>query len=211
MNYANIKFVDIADGAGVRTSLFVSGCRLHCKGCFNPETWSFDAGEPFDDAVAERIWKSLEPAWIDGLTVLGGEPFEPENQRVLRPFLEETRRRFPSKNIWCFTGYVYDRDLAPAGGARRTEDTDAMLDCIDVLVDGPFMEERHDVSLRFRGSSNQRLIDMAASRAALREVAEAVPREVAEAAPGSPAAPDGEAAIPVVIWHDDEVYETHTM
>lgn len=215
MNYANIKFVDIADGAGVRTSLFVSGCRLHCKGCFNPETWSFDAGEPFDDAVAERIWKSLEPAWIDGLTVLGGEPFEPENQRVLRPFLEETRRRFPSKNIWCFTGYVYDRDLAPAGGARRTEDTDAMLDCIDVLVDGPFMEERHDVSLRFRGSSNQRLIDMAVSRAALREVAEAVPDSSAapdgSATADSPAAPDGKAAIPVVIWHDDEVYETHTM
>ncbi len=183
MNYANIKYCDIANGVGVRTTLFVSGCRVHCPGCFNAEAWDFDAGQPFDEAVAEKIWKSLEPAWIEGLTLLGGEPFEPENQAVLRPFLEETRRRFPAKNIWCFTGYRYDRDLLPEGGHRRTADTDAMLACIDVLVDGPFVAEEHDITLRFKGSANQRLIDLPASRAA-----------------GS-----------VVLWHDQEVYSTHTM
>ena len=183
MNYANIKYCDIANGVGVRTTLFVSGCRVHCPGCFNAEAWDFDAGLPFDDTVAEKLWKSLEPAWIDGLTLLGGEPFEPENQAVLRPFLEETRRRLPGKSIWCFTGYRYDRDLLPTDGRKRTDDTDAMLACIDVLVDGPYVAAEHDITLRFRGSANQRIIDLAASRAA------------------------GE----VVLWQDEEVYATHTM
>lgn len=196
MNYANIKLCDIADGPGVRTSLFVSGCRLHCPGCFNGSAWDFAAGEPFDAAVAERVWESMEPSWVDGLTVLGGEPFEPENQAALRPFLEETRRRLPGKGVWCFTGYVLDRDLLPAEGRRRTADTDAMLACIDVLVDGPFQQERHDVSLRFRGSSNQRLIDVPATLAA---------RAAATAAGADPD------AVPPVAWHDEKVYETHSM
>ena len=183
MNYANIKYCDIANGVGVRTTLFVSGCRVHCPGCFNAEAWDFDAGQPFDEAVAKKIWKSLEPAWIDGLTLLGGEPFEPENQAVLRPFLEETRRRLPHKSIWCFTGYRYDQDLLSEEGRKRTADTDPMLACIDVLVDGPFVEAEHDVTLRFKGSANQRLIDVPASQVA-----------------GN-----------VVLWHDQEVYATHTM
>lgn len=196
MRYSNIKYCDIANGVGVRTSLFVSGCRVHCPGCFNAEAWDFEAGEPFDAAVAERIWKSLESSWNAGLSVLGGEPFEPENQAALRPFLEETRRRFPHKTIWCYTGYVYERDLAPAGGKRHTEDTEAMLACVDVLVDGPFMASNHDITLRFRGSSNQRLIDMVATNAA-RARARADNTDLAAVAP--------------VMWHDQEVYETHTM
>lgn len=196
MNYANIKFCDIANGVGVRTSLFVSGCRVHCPGCFNEEAWDFEAGKPFDDAAAERIWKSLEPRWAAGLSVLGGEPFEPENQAVLRPFLEETKRRFPDKPIWCYTGYVYERDLAPAGAKMHTADTEAMLACIDVLVDGPFMSCNKDITLRFRGSSNQRLIDMAATNAA-RAQARADNTDLAGVEP--------------IPWHDQEVYETHTM
>jgi anaerobic ribonucleoside-triphosphate reductase activating protein len=183
MNYATIKQCDIANGPGVRTSLFVSGCRVHCPGCFNSEAWDFAAGQHFDDQVAERIWHSLEPAWVRGLSVLGGEPFEPENQQGLLPFLEETRRRFPAKDVWAFSGYLYDRDLAPADGRRHTEHTERLLACVDVLVDGPFVAAEHDITLRFRGSANQRLIDVAASRAA------------------------GE----VVWWHDETVYETHTM
>lgn len=183
MNYANIKYCDVANGVGVRTTLFVSGCRVHCPGCFNAEAWDFAAGLPFDASVAERVWKSLEPVWVNGITLLGGEPFEPENQAALRPFLEETRRRFPNKSVWCFTGYRYDYDLLPDGGRRHTGDTDAMLACIDVLVDGPYIAEEHSVSLRFKGSANQRIIDLAASRTA------------------------GE----VMLWRDEEVYATHTM
>ena len=196
MNYANIKYCDIANGPGVRTTLFVSGCRVHCPGCFNEVAWDFRAGEPFDDAVRERVWESLEPAWVDGLTVLGGEPFEPENQTALLPFLEETRRRFPGKGVWCFTGYLLDRDILPEGGRKRTPDTDAMLACLDVLVDGPFVQAQHDISLRFRGSANQRLIDVPATLAARAEALR-VGRD-----------PD---AAPPVSWHDERVYETHTM
>lgn len=165
MNYAKIKYCDIANGTGVRTTLFVSGCRVRCPGCFNTEAWDFEAGDLFDEAAAETVWKSLEPSWIDGLTILGGEPFEPENQAALRPFLEETRRRFPEKNVWCFTGYMYNVDLLPKDGRKHTDDTDAMLACIDVLVDGPFVEDLHDITLWFCGSSNQRHINLAAMRA----------------------------------------------
>ena len=183
LNYANIKYCDIANGVGVRTTLFVSGCRVKCPGCFNAEAWDFCAGEPFDEAVAQKVWKSLESPWVDGLTILGGEPFEPENQAGLRPFLEETRRRFPNKGIWCFSGYLYDVDLLPADGRRHTCDTDAMLACIDVLVDGPYVAADHDVTLRFRGSANQRLINLAAMRAA----------------------GDLQTIIP---WHDEKIYAT---
>lgn len=159
MNYANIKFNDIADGEGVRTTLFVSGCTNRCKGCFQPETWDFGYGEPFTDEVEDTILKSLEPSYIDGLTLLGGEPFEPSNQVALLPFLRRVRARFPEKTIWAFTGFVYDRDLV-AGGRKHTHCTDELLSLIDILVDGPYMEDRRSLMLQFRGSANQRVIDM---------------------------------------------------
>ena len=159
MNYAGIKYCDIANGTGCRTVLFVSGCRNACKGCFQPQTWDFGYGEPFDEKVQEEVLKSLEPDYITGITVLGGEPFEPENQKELVPFMRKVVARYPNKNVWAFTGYIYDKDLV-AGGRRHTEDTDELLSMIDVLVDGPFQEEKKDITLRFRGSSNQRILDL---------------------------------------------------
>lgn len=159
MNYGAIKKFDIADGEGVRVSLFVSGCRNCCKGCFQPETWDFCYGQPFTTQVQEEILLALEPDYINGLTVLGGEPFEEENQAVLTPFLSMVRKRFPNKTIWCYTGYIYDSDLMP-GGKKHTEFTDEMLSYIDVLVDGPFIESKKDISLQFRGSSNQRILHL---------------------------------------------------
>lgn len=165
MHFGNVKYCDIADGEGVRTSLFVSGCTHRCKGCFQPETWDFSYGQEFDGAVMEDILESLRPAYVDGLTVLGGEPMEPDNQRALAPFLEQVKARFPGKTIWMYTGDVYE-ELADPSGARRTEATDRVLACVDVLVDGPYVQELHDISARFRGSSNQRIIDLPATRAA---------------------------------------------
>ena len=159
MNYAGIKYCDIANGTGCRTVLFVSGCRNACKGCFQPQTWDFGYGEPFDERVQEEVLKSLEPDYITGITVLGGEPFEPENQKELVPFMRKVVARYPNKNVWAFTGYIYDKDLV-AGGRRHTEDTDELLSMIDVLVDGPFQEEKKDITLKFRGSSNQRILDL---------------------------------------------------
>ena len=159
MNYAGIKYCDIANGTGCRTVLFVSGCRNACKGCFQPQTWDFGYGEPFDEKVQEEVLKSLEPDYITGITVLGGEPFEPENQKELVPFMRKVVARYPNKNVWAFTGYMYDKDLV-AGGRRHTEDTDELLSMIDVLVDGPFQEEKKDITLKFRGSSNQRILDL---------------------------------------------------
>ena len=141
MNYAGIKYCDIANGTGCRTVLFVSGCRNACKGCFQPQTWDFGYGEPFDEKVQEEVLKSLEPDYITGITVLGGEPFEPENQKELVPFMRKVVARYPNKNVWAFTGYIYDKDLV-AGGRRHTEDTDELLSMIDVLVDGPFRRKR---------------------------------------------------------------------
>ena len=164
MNYSAVKYCDIADGLGVRTSLFVSGCRNHCKGCFQPETWDFCHGKPFDSAVEEEILESLKPDYIRGLTLLGGDPFEPENQRDLLPLLRQVRARYPQKTVWCFTGYRLDDELQRDGSHPRCEVTDAMLDCIDVLVDGRFREELKDISLQFRGSRNQRVIDMNETR-----------------------------------------------
>ncbi len=158
MRYSAIKYCDIANGTGVRTVLFVSGCRNHCKGCFQPETWDFEHGEPFTAAVEEEILASLAPGYISGLTLLGGDPFEPENQEALLPFLRRVRQEHPDKDIWAYTGYVLERDLAE-GGRCHTAETDEMLSLIDVLVDGPYIEEQHDISLRFRGSRNQRLIN----------------------------------------------------
>ena len=159
MNYAGIKYCDIANGTGCRTVLFVSGCRNACKGCFQPQTWDFGYGEPFDEKVQEEVLKSLEPDYITGITALGGEPFEPENQKELVPFMRKVVARYPNKNVWAFTGYIYDKDLV-AGGRRHTEDTDELLSMIDVLVDGPFQEEKKDITLKFRGSSNQRILDL---------------------------------------------------
>ena len=157
MYYGNIKKYDIANGPGVRISLFVSGCRHHCKGCFNAATWSFTYGQPYTPAVEEEILKSMEPDYVTGFTALGGEPFEPENQRELVKLFHRIRERYPQKSLWCYSGYTLETDLAP-GGKVYTEVTEEMLSCIDVLVDGEFVEEEKDLSLRFRGSRNQRLI-----------------------------------------------------
>ena len=159
MYYGMIKKCDIADGPGVRVSLFVSGCRHHCKGCFNAETWDFAYGSPYTKETEEEILRLLEPDYIRGFTLLGGEPFEPENQRELAGLLARIRETHPGKDIWCYTGYLYDRDLQP-GGCVFTDVTETMLSCIDVLVDGEFIEEQKDVTLRFRGSRNQRILTL---------------------------------------------------
>lgn len=159
MNYAEIKKTDIANGPGVRVSLFVSGCTHRCKGCFNEIAWDFNYGRPFDGGVCEELYAALAPKFISGLTVLGGEPFEPENQRALLPFLREVRKRFPQKSIWVFTGYVFEDELL-SGSRARCEVTDELLSLIDVLVDGRFEDEKKDITLRFKGSSNQRIIDV---------------------------------------------------
>ena len=159
MNYATIKYCDIANGEGVRTSLFVSGCRRHCPNCFNAVAWDFGYGAPFTKEVRNEILESLAPGYINGLSLLGGEPFEPENQRVLLPFLKKVRERFPKKNIWCYTGYLFDKELLGESRAR-CECTDEMLSLIDVLVDGEFVQKLYSVALAFRGSENQRIIDV---------------------------------------------------
>ena len=159
MNYAGIKEYDIANGPGIRFSLFVSGCTHHCKGCFNPETWSFDYGQPFTDETEQELLQSLSPGYIAGLTLLGGEPMEPVNQRRLLPLLQRVRQQYPQKNVWCYTGYTLETDLLQESRAR-CEVTDELLRLIDVLVDGEFITERKSLRLRFRGSDNQRLIDL---------------------------------------------------
>ncbi len=180
MNYAEIKYCDIANGAGVRTSLFVSGCRHHCPGCFNPGTWDFSAGKPFTLAVEEEIFESLEPSYVVGLTLLGGEPMEPENQAVLAGFLERLHRRHPSKTVWLYTGFTWD-DIVGGQSRAHTKDAPRILAQLDVLVDGPFVLEKKNLMLRFRGSSNQRIID--------------VPRSLE--------------AGKVCLWEDDPVFVDH--
>lgn len=180
MNYATIKTCDIANGPGVRTSLFVSGCTHHCKNCFNAEAWSFDAGAPFTAAVEAQIIADCAPEYITGLSLLGGEPMEPQNQRALLPFVQRFRAAYPAKDVWCYSGYTWEELTA---GRAHCEVTDALLRQLDVLVDGKFVQERYDISLRFRGSSNQRLID--------------VPRSLATGT--------------VVLWQDKPVFATHEM
>lgn len=158
MNYATIKPWDIANGPGVRVSLFVSGCTHHCKDCFNPEAWDFDYGQPFDEAVMDHILALLRPHYIRGITYLGGEPFEPQNQPGLLELSRRIKRELPEKSIWSFTGYVYGKNLPQLPGI-----TDELLRSLDVLVDGPFVASLKNLSLRFRGSSNQRLIDVPAT------------------------------------------------
>ena len=163
MNYSAIKYCDIANGIGVRITLFVSGCTNHCKNCFQPQTWDFDFGEPFTEETEEKLLEMLKPDYINGLTLLGGEPMEPQNQRALVPFLKRVREVYPNKNIWCFTGFTYEV-LKTDGSHPRCEVTDEMLSLIDVLVDGRYVDELKDLTLQFRGSSNQRLIDMVKTR-----------------------------------------------
>ena len=162
MNYASIRTCDIANGEGVRVSLFVSGCTHRCKGCFNEEAQAFGFGSPFTREVEDEVLGSLAPSYIAGLTLLGGEPMEPENQRALAPFLRRFRRRFGgAKTLWIYTGCIWEKLAGQSGPYRwRTEDTDEVLAMADVLVDGPFVEELKDISLKFRGSSNQRIIDI---------------------------------------------------
>ena len=164
MNYCNIKYFDIADGEGVRTTLFVSGCTNRCEGCFQPETWDFGYGKEFTKETEDEILKSLEPYYVNGLTLLGGEPFEPKNQPTLVELLRRVRKEYPDKNVWCFTGFTLDGELTKEGAYPRTELTDEMLSLIDVLVDGRFVNSLKDISLRFRGSSNQRVIDLNETR-----------------------------------------------
>lgn len=179
MNYADIKVCDIANGPGVRVSLFVCGCRNGCEGCFNPDQQSFDAGTPFTRDTWALIEDHMRPCFVEGLTLLGGEPFEPENQRDLLPFLRHVRESVPGKTIWAYSGFTWDEMM---GGSRASmPETPEILSLIDVLVDGRFVMDAKDISLRFRGSANQRVIDVKKSL------------ETGEA----------------VIWHDDRVFETH--
>lgn len=163
MHYGEIKNCDIANGIGVRVSLFVSGCTNHCEGCFQPETWDFNYGNDFTEETESKILEMLAPDYICGLTVLGGEPFEPENQRVLVDFLRKVRRKYPEKSIWCFTGFTLEM-LETEGTHCHCEVTEEMLSLIDVLVDGRFDKNKKNISLRFRGSENQRLIDLNLTR-----------------------------------------------
>ncbi len=158
MNYCNIKKVDIADGLGVRVTLFVSGCTHHCKGCFQPETWDFDYGELFTSDTENELIEALKPDYIDGLTLLGGEPFEPENQKALLPFLKKVRNIYPEKTIWAYSGYTFEELIN--NSRAKCECTDEILSLIDVLVDGEFKIDLKNISLKFRGSSNQRVIDV---------------------------------------------------
>lgn len=184
MNYAEIKYCDIANGVGVRTTLFVSGCRLHCPHCFNEVAWDFSAGKPFTREVEDQIIESLDTPYVTGLSVLGGEPMEPENQQGLVGFLERVRERFGArKSIWMYSGHTWEQ-LAPGGAWNLGEVTDRILDVLDVLVDGPFVQDKHDITLRFRGSSNQRLIDVPATL---------------------------ESAEGVVLWQDDPLFSTHAL
>lgn len=159
MYYATIKNCDIANGPGVRVSLFVSGCTHHCPGCFNEVAWDFHYGEPFTQQTIDTILEMLAPAYIRGLTLLGGEPFEPENQGPIVELLRQVKVKYPKKSIWAFSGYLFDRDILP-GKLGDPAITREYLGYLDVLVDGPFVEAKKDLALRFRGSSNQRLIDV---------------------------------------------------
>ena len=183
MNYAGIKEYDIANGPGIRFSLFVSGCTHHCKGCFNPDTWSFHYGKPFTKETEEYIIRQLGQDCYQGMTLLGGEPMEPENQRELLPFVRNFKALYPHKTVWCYSGYTWEQLTGTEPCAARCEVTDELLALLDVLVDGRFVEAQHDITLRFRGSSNQRLLD--------------VPRSLAAGQP--------------VWWEDEQVFATHTM
>lgn len=157
MNYSEIKNCDIANGPGVRVTLFVSGCTHHCEGCFNEETWDFHYGKPFDESAQEKLLTYLEPDYIAGLTLLGGEPLEYANWQALLPFVRKVKERYPKKNIWCYSGYLFDEDIVDKF-CVQWKDMREFLSYIDVLVDGEFIMQEKDISLQFRGSRNQRII-----------------------------------------------------
>lgn len=182
MHYATIKYCDIANGPGTRTSLFVSGCRNKCKGCFNEIAWDFSYGDVFDENTIADILQSLQSKYIAGLSLLGGEPMEPENQGPLLDLVRRVRKQFPNKTIWCYTGTVYEKALCE-NKSHWTEHTQELLSLLDVLVDGPFIQDKADITLRFRGSSNQRLIDM--------------PKTLASGK--------------VVLWEDKKIFSTHEL
>ena len=163
MNYAEIKKTDIANGEGVRVSLFVSGCTRRCKNCFNGVAWDFSYGKAFTEQTEEELFEALSPDYIAGLSLLGGEPMEPSNQRALLPFIKKVKERFPQKNIWCYTGNTYDNGILKEED-KNCEATKELLSLFDVLVDGAFIEELKDIRLKFRGSSNQRVIDLNQTR-----------------------------------------------
>lgn len=165
MYYGNLKKCDIANGIGVRVTLFVSGCTNHCPDCFQPQTWDFHYGKPFTDDTRAEIFAELDKPYVNGLTVLGGEPFEPENQKALLPLMRRIRTLYPDKSVWCYTGYDYEKDIL-AGKLGPWEVTLELLGCIDILVDGEFHQQEKDLTLRFKGSRNQRIIDVKASRQA---------------------------------------------
>lgn len=161
MNYAAIKPCDIANGPGVRVSLFVSGCTHHCPGCFQPETWDFNYGQSYTEDVAAQVLQLLAPDYIEGLTLLGGEPMEPANREALLPLVRAVRKQYPNKTIWCYSGYVFEQ--LRAGNPGPADTAQELLSLLDVLVDGPFVEAKKDLGLRFRGSSNQRLVSVPSS------------------------------------------------
>lgn len=181
--YSNIKYYDIANGVGVRTSLFVSGCTHHCKNCFNKVTWDFKNGEEFTEDVLNKILDSCDAYYVAGLSLLGGEPMEPENQEGILSLLQKFKERFPDKTVWCYSGYTYEELTGIIKSRCRTEITDKILMYIDVLVDGEYVEELHDITLKFRGSSNQRLIDLNKTR-------------------------QNKA---ITIWHDDPLFDKHSI
>lgn len=180
VNYAEIKYCDIANGKGVRASLFVSGCRHRCPLCFNELAWSFAAGKPYTPQVEEEILESLDPAYVRGISILGGEPLEPENQATVRDLLVHVRRRHPDKDVWVYSGFTWE-ELTQGPSRARTADLPELLGLVDVLVDGRFVQALKDITLRFRGSSNQRIID--------------VPRTLA--------------AGKLALWEDDRLFSTH--
>ena len=183
MHYGEIKNCDIANGEGVRVTLFVSGCTNHCPDCFQPQTWDFHYGKPFTDDTRAEIFAELDKPFVNGLTVLGGEPFEPRNQRELLPFVRNFKALYPAKTVWCYSGYTWEQLTGKEPSPARCEVTDELLALLDVLVDGEFVQAKHDISLRFRGSSNQRLLDVKKTLAA-----------------GQP-----------VWWEDEKVFATHSM
>lgn len=163
MNYAQAYLCDIANGVGCRTTLFVSGCTHQCKGCFNEQTWSFEYGKPFTDDVQTTLISETDHPYIDGFSILGGEPMEIQNQAAIRPFLERIRRELPQKTIWIYSGYTWEELTDENNHRCHSQDTEGILNMTDILVDGRFIAEKKDISLRFRGSSNQRIIDVPAS------------------------------------------------
>lgn len=158
MNYSAIKKTDIANGTGVRVSLFVSGCTHHCDGCFNAETWDFNAGEPFTKEISEEIIKALSPEYIAGLTLIGGEPLEPLNQPEIYKLVCKVKQSYPEKNVWCYSGFTFENDILDSQGKAHCEVTDKLISMIDVLVDGKFEIDKKNISLKYRGSENQRII-----------------------------------------------------